>query len=54
MKRTALLLMTALLMLTACQESKRERFEREAREFTQKNCPCGVGRPYHPRQCGMS
>ena len=39
MKRTALLLMTALLMLTACQESKRERFEREAREFTQKNCP---------------
>ncbi|MBR6894325.1 MAG: hypothetical protein IKN15_14010 [Bacteroidaceae bacterium] len=39
MKRTALLLMTSLLLLTACQESKRERFEREAREFTAKNCP---------------
>jgi hypothetical protein len=39
MKRTLLLLTTALLLLTACQESKRERFEREAREYTAKNCP---------------
>ena len=39
MKRTLLLLMAALLLLTACQESKRERFEREAREYTAKNCP---------------
>jgi len=39
MKRIVLLLMTALLLLTACQESKRERLEREAREFTAKNCP---------------
>lgn len=39
MKRTLLFMMTALLLLTACQESKRERFEREAREFTAKNCP---------------
>ena len=32
-------MMIAMLLLTACQESKRERFEREAREFTAKNCP---------------
>lgn len=39
MKRALLLMMIAMLLLTACQESKRERFEREAREFTAKNCP---------------
>lgn len=40
MKRIALLSMIALLLLlTACQESKRDRIEREAREFTEKNCP---------------
>lgn len=26
-------------MLCSCQEKKSERFEREAREFTEKNCP---------------
>lgn len=32
-------LLLILLMVTSCQESKRDRIEREAREFTQKNCP---------------
>ena len=33
------LLLSVLLIFTACQESKRDRIEREAREFTEKNCP---------------
>ena len=33
------LLLAVLLTFTACQESKRDRIEREAREFTEKNCP---------------
>ena len=28
-----------MILVSSCQESKRERFEREAREFTKKNCP---------------
>ena len=35
----SVLLMTITIVLLSCQESKEERFEREAREFTQKNCP---------------
>lgn len=37
-KYIVLLLMVSVVV-TACQESRRERFEREAREFTKKNCP---------------
>ena len=29
----------ATLFITACQESKPERFEREAKEYTERNCP---------------
>lgn len=32
-------LMLTTIALTSCQETREERFEREAREFTQKNCP---------------
>ncbi|MBR1378610.1 MAG: hypothetical protein IJ557_05700 [Bacteroidaceae bacterium] len=44
LKRTANILTTCLalaliVLLSSCQESKRERFEREAREWTKKNCP---------------
>lgn len=35
----ACLALTLMVFVTSCQESKRERFEREAREFTKKNCP---------------
>ena len=43
-RRTANILATCLalaliVLLSSCQESKRERFEREARECTKKNCP---------------
>mgnify|MGYP007069910442 CR=1 FL=1 len=43
-RRTTNILMAGLalaliVLVTSCQESKRERFEREAREFTKKNCP---------------
>lgn len=43
-RRTAYILTTCLalaliVLVTSCQESKRERFEREAREWTKKNCP---------------
>lgn len=31
--------LVAILSLTSCQESKRDRIEREAREYTEKNCP---------------
>ncbi len=31
--------LAVMIMFTSCQETKRERFEREAREFTKKNCP---------------
>ena len=37
--KTITCLLATLLMLTACQESKLERIEREAREYTEKNCP---------------
>jgi len=41
MKRYKILIMivTLLMVLTSCQESKRARIEREAKEFTEKNCP---------------
>ena len=32
-------LLATMLIFTACQESKRDRIEREAREWTEKNCP---------------
>lgn len=28
--------------MSSCQESKRERLEREAKEYTEKNCPCPI------------
>lgn len=34
-----LYLIIAIIALSACQEKKMDRFEREAREFTEKNCP---------------
>ena len=42
MKKTilyTLFLLSTLGFFSSCQESKGERFEREAKEFTQKNCP---------------
>ncbi len=38
MKKTILFMLTAVA-LGACQESMEDRCEREAREFTRKNCP---------------
>lgn len=34
-----LFIIAVLATLASCQEKKQERFEREAREFTEKNCP---------------
>ena len=36
-------LLAAALLLTACQESLNERAAREARSYTQKNCPARMG-----------
>jgi len=33
------MLAAGMLLTSSCQESKGERFEREAREYTEKNCP---------------
>lgn len=33
------LMLCTLLCFTSCQEKLADRFEREAKEFTQKNCP---------------
>lgn len=41
MKKTVLLLMS-IVLLTACQESLEDRCAREAKEFTEKNCPRAV------------
>ena len=41
MKKTVLLLM-GIMLLTACQESLEDRCAREAKEFTEKNCPRAV------------
>ena len=41
MKKTVLLLMS-IMLLTACQESLEDRCAREAKEFTEKNCPRAV------------
>lgn len=38
MRRVACLIAVCLL-LVACQEKKMDRFEREAKDFTEKNCP---------------
>jgi ADP-ribose pyrophosphatase YjhB (NUDIX family) len=38
MKKIVLLLMS-LVLLTSCQESLEDRCDREAKEFTEKNCP---------------
>ena len=32
-------LLLTVLLIAACQESKRDRIEREAREWTEQNCP---------------
>ena len=43
MKKTFLLLTTMMMVvLTSCQETLEERCEREAKTFTQKNCPLRV------------
>lgn len=34
-----LLILLSLLLLVACQEKKLDRFERETREYTERNCP---------------
>ncbi len=36
---TPLVLLSLGLTLQSCQESKRDRIEREAREYTEKSCP---------------
>ena len=41
MKKTVVLLMS-IILLTACQESLEDRCAREAKEFTEKNCPRAV------------
>ena len=41
MKKTVILLMS-IMLLTACQESLEDRCAREAKEFTEKNCPRAV------------
>lgn len=41
MKKTVLLLIS-IVLLTACQESLEDRCAREAKEFTEKNCPRAV------------
>lgn len=41
MKHTALLLL-AVFLLTACQESLEDRCAREAKEYTKKHCPLTV------------
>ena len=38
-----LLFTTALLLLTACQESLEEKAAREAREVTESKCPMPIG-----------
>lgn len=41
--KNILLLATALLLLTSCQESLEERAAREAREVTESKCPMPIG-----------
>ena len=41
MKKAVLLIMS-IMLLTACQESLEDRCAREAKEFTEKNCPRAV------------
>ena len=42
MKKTVLFIIGGIMMLTACQESLEDRCAREAKEFTEKNCPRAV------------
>ena len=37
--RISILLLVSLLVFTSCQERKADFFEREAKEFTETNCP---------------
>lgn len=41
MKKAVILIMS-IMLLTACQESLEDRCAREAKEFTEKNCPRAV------------
>ena len=40
---TLLVLAAGMLLTSSCQESKTARFERETREFTEKQCPKIIG-----------
>lgn len=40
--KKGIILLVGVAMLTACHESLEERAEREAKEFTEKNCPTPV------------
>ena len=42
MKGIVVTLMAGAMLLTACQESLEDRCAREAKEFTEKNCPRAV------------
>ncbi len=42
MKKSIPLIISAVLLLSACQETLEERCEREAHEYTQKKCPVYV------------
>ena len=47
MKKTFLLLTTMMMVvLTSCQETLEERCAREAKEFTEKNCPHPCAQEY--------
>ncbi len=44
-KKYAVITFFAVVVISSmcsCQESKRERLEREAKEYTEKNCPCPI------------
>ena len=40
--KKGIILLAGIILLTACHESLEERAAREAKEFTQKNCPTPV------------
>ena len=42
--RKSLTLLAAILLLTACQETLEERCAREARIYSEKNCPVPIGK----------
>ena len=41
-KTTIIVLLAAMMGLTACQETLEERCQREAAEYTEKNCPYAI------------